>query len=639
MARFFSTALPEAFSNPFTEQTVDQDPNFPGTLTTRTYAGNIVDYGFSLAGVDVDLERLQQIGGFAQGDLLTDIGDISGTAFNDVIRGSDPIPAAAEQVGNEVSGLIIINNPGQNDFTGGPGRDILEGRGGGDFLDGGSDSDTASYESSSTAVTVTVNDPITAVFAASGGDAQGDILFSIENLVGSRFNDRLTGASNNNILAGGRGNDTLDGLGGSDTADYSRDLFSAAGLTAGRVDVRLGLNGANGTATEFVIVPPDNFQVQVGADTLISIENVIGTEGADTIIGNQAANTLDGRGGNDLLDGGLGNDTVIGGAGSDTLSFASHNSLAGQTGAITLGLNGADGSARFATTGATVRIVEADVLRGIENVIGSNLVETINGNEQANTISGRGGNDRINGGAGDDSYDLRGQLIAHGSDRYLDTSGNDRVLVSAFSDIASATRVGNDLVVTLVANFGGFTVIDHFAGRQIETIVAGTQSRVLSIASIGGDAGGLIAGTAKNDTLDGRGGDDFVFGDAGRDCLLGGSGNDLLDGGKGADVLNGETGNDTLRGGKGPDVFVFAPGTGAGHDVILDFENSDRIDLTAFHTTFRRLDMDRDGRLEHGEGGSGISVKVQHGDTVLSFAGGSIRMDDAIGLKGNDFIL
>ena len=38
------------------------------------------------------------------------------------------------------------------------------------------------------------------------------------------------------------------------------------------------------------------------------------------------------------------------------------------------------------------------MLRGIENVTGSNLAETINGNAQDNILAGRGGSDTVNGG-------------------------------------------------------------------------------------------------------------------------------------------------------------------------------------------------------------------------------------------------
>jgi Ca2+-binding RTX toxin-like protein len=108
-------------------------------------------------------------------------------------------------------------------------------------------------------------------------------LFSIENLVGSRFNDRLTGASNDNVLAGGLGSDTLDGKDGVDTADYSADHFfddsPASRDTAERVVVQLGLDGATGSGAEFgfVSTPRGPIITQVSVDALISIENVIGT--------------------------------------------------------------------------------------------------------------------------------------------------------------------------------------------------------------------------------------------------------------------------------------------------------------------------------------------------------------------------
>ncbi len=62
-------------------------------------------------------------------------------------------------------------------------------------------------------------------------------------------------------------------------------------------------------------------------ERLISIENVIGTDLADTITGNGTGNeliggfgrdTLSGAGGDDILDGGAGRDTLTGGADRDT---------------------------------------------------------------------------------------------------------------------------------------------------------------------------------------------------------------------------------------------------------------------------------------------------------------------------------
>ena len=65
-------------------------------------------------------------------------------------------------------------------------------------------------------------------------------------------------------------------------------------------------------------------------DTLTNINNLIGTNQADTLTGNTNANTLRGGAGNDTLTGntnantligGAGNDTFYGGAGEDTFLF------------------------------------------------------------------------------------------------------------------------------------------------------------------------------------------------------------------------------------------------------------------------------------------------------------------------------
>ena len=51
---------------------------------------------------------------------------------------------------------------------------------------------------------------------ATGGEAEGDRLWFIENLTGSMFDDSLTGNHNDNILEGGGGNDVLIGGAGND---------------------------------------------------------------------------------------------------------------------------------------------------------------------------------------------------------------------------------------------------------------------------------------------------------------------------------------------------------------------------------------------------------------------------------------
>ena len=421
---FTATSAPDTFTNPFgpTEIGFDSANN---AFEFVVFADNSVDYSFSNAAVSVDLAanfpgqvlgviEATPSGGFAQFDQLVDIFEITGSAFDDVIRGSNAstylhsplLFSHPNDPTNEVG-----NNPGDNVLNGGAGNDILEGRGGADTLNGGSGFDFASYETSPGAVIVRLpgvgSDTQTAV--ATGADAAGDTFSSIEGLVGSRFDDHLTGNSLNNVLVGGLGNDTLDGKGGIDTVDYSTDHILDFGFLGNNIDsadvveVHLGLNGAQGTAGEFKSIPGSGGQAftQVSVDTLISIENVIGTDGGDEITGNEQDNVIDGRGGTDLIDGGFGNDTLIGGAGNNSVSYVSHNGATplGEINLISLGLNGADGSftrSEFSLSGRT--IVETDTLSGFQNVLGSTRSETINGNENNNVIDANGGNDLLDGG-------------------------------------------------------------------------------------------------------------------------------------------------------------------------------------------------------------------------------------------------
>lgn len=52
--------------------------------------------------------------------------------------------------------------------------------------------------------------------ATAGGDAEGDVLISIENLAGSAWDDELIGNALANFLSGKAGDDILDGGDGND---------------------------------------------------------------------------------------------------------------------------------------------------------------------------------------------------------------------------------------------------------------------------------------------------------------------------------------------------------------------------------------------------------------------------------------
>ncbi len=123
-------------------------------------------------------------------------------------------------------------------LAGGSGDDVLIGGAGADVLYGGSGSDTADYSTSPTGVTLNLASLVLhgadgdtyCVVEGHGGDAEGDWLWSkdnlsgsvadrIENLTGSAFADHLGGDAGANVLKGGGGDDILVGAAGDDTLD------------------------------------------------------------------------------------------------------------------------------------------------------------------------------------------------------------------------------------------------------------------------------------------------------------------------------------------------------------------------------------------------------------------------------------
>ena len=230
---------------------------------------------------------------------------IDGGSGSDTIYGqggSDTMSGGAGNDGDFLYGGAgndtIYGSEGNDVISGGTGNDVIDGLGGDDFIEGGSGadqieggagSDTASYRDSNSAVTVDL-----AAGTGSGGDAQGDTLSGVENVIGTDFADTLSGDGGDNVLEGGGSADTLSGGGGSDTASY-------AGADSG---VTADLSAGGGSAGD------------AAGDTFASIENLEGSGYADTLTGDSGANILTGGSGADTLSGGAGDDTLSGGLGT-----------------------------------------------------------------------------------------------------------------------------------------------------------------------------------------------------------------------------------------------------------------------------------------------------------------------------------
>ena len=395
-----------------------------------------------------------------------------------------------------------------------------------------------------------------------------------EDFVGNGGADRLLGDGGADTLAGGAGNDTLDGGAAVDTADYS--------ATPGAVSVNLstGQSISDGTLNA------SGFYVG-GAleDTLISIENIVGSEFGDRLVAASAGSMINGGGGGDRISGLGGQDSFLGGAGADTIEGgANADTIQGGLGNDTL-----DGGTAFDTLdysdktgGVNVNVIngvaltggfinasgfyqggaQEDTILNFENILGTGVADRLIAGSTSARIEGRGGNDflftfsgndTLFGGEGNDFIST-----ANSTDRLFGENGNDTLNGGTGLDTLDG---GAGLDTADYADRTGGVNVNLFSGAAITGgalnasgfYVGGfTEDSLVSIESATGSSFGdrLVASLASG-RLDGRGGDDNLSGLTGNDTLVGGAG------------------NDTLAGGAGNDTFEFASGAGA--DRITDF--------------------------------------------------------------------
>ena len=299
------------------------------TLNGRAGAANIASYAASLAGVTVFLAGPQLNTGEAAGDTYSNITGLTGSAFADILGGTD-------------SGNAIFGGLGNDQIYGAGGDDHLVGGAGGDRLDGQAGIDTADYSSSTAGLTVFLGGP-----QLNSGDAAGDSYFSVENLLGSAFGDILGGDAGNNRVDGGDGSDFLFGSGGTDTlaGGNGNDVLDG-GADGDRLDGGSGVDVASyRNSTAGIVLDLGNSGLNTGeaaGDVLVAVENLWGTDYNDTIRSNLVGggqvygfagdDTLAGSSGNDVFYGGTGADTITTGFGADDLFFLSYSNHLNQYG-------------------------------------------------------------------------------------------------------------------------------------------------------------------------------------------------------------------------------------------------------------------------------------------------------------------
>lgn len=303
------------------------------------------------------------------------------------------------------------------------------------------------------------DDSITNVGPATGAFAPGvAIPWATFNTATVTEDDEFYGRPGDEIFRGGIGDDYFNSSDGADT------YFGGTGID--QVNFRGDPNGVTANLATGKAI--DGWGK---TDTLNSIEMLRGSMFDDTLIGNGGGNGIRGLAGDDFLNGGKGIDAVR----------YDRDERYGGTAGVTVNLKNGTATDGFGDT---------DTLRNFENVMGTEVKDTLIGSGGKNTLVGLGGNDRLVGLNGRD--DLQGgdgrDVLDGGAGNDMLTGGRqaDRfVFKGAFGDdtITDFTRAGKlekidlsaiasikgfrDLKKSHLSNVNGDAVIDDGAGNTI----------------------------------------------------------------------------------------------------------------------------------------------------------------------------
>jgi Ca2+-binding RTX toxin-like protein len=367
---------------------------------TSSVTVGLADDGSGVA-VGDNLKEIEGIIGGSSHDVLTGnrhSNTLEGGAGNDILDGGDgfdfasyasstqrvvialPSGVAVDVNTNSVNGIdrftliegLIGSNHGDsltgneiaNVLRGEGGNDVLAGRGGNDTLDGGAGVDTVDYSAAGGSVTVNL-----ANGTGAGSDAGGDTYSSIENAVGSSFDD---------VFIGNGAANAFQGLGGNDTYH----------VTAGDTVVEAAGGGIDKVVTDV--------SYNLGAN----IEDLQGTGGgALALTGNGLNNTITGNAAGNWIDGGIGADTMAGGAGDDTYVIDN----AGDRIIDDLGVSSVVLTVNYDLSLLPASVQRITMAEGLPlNLTGTNGANVLMGNIAANTLKGQGGNDKLYGKASND---------------------------------------------------------------------------------------------------------------------------------------------------------------------------------------------------------------------------------------------
>ena len=565
LARAASGTFSENFRGNAGDDTIDGDN---GALGDRG-VNDTVQYSNSTAAVVVNLGTTALVGDFYGAGVITVAGGSArdGAGTNAATGGgTDTLIDVNIVQGSGFDDTLVGGNPDNDTF------ERFEGRAGTDFIDGGSGTDEASYAASPFAVEVNLATGI----ALDGWDSLGgatDTLVSIERVRGSGSNDTLTGSGAEfELFIGEAGDDTIDGGGGDrDFASWQTSALTNGGINAfiengsgtvadgfGTTDTLINIEGLAGTGSSDTLAGGQGdqwfrgrggsdildggadsdtadysgdpnavfvdlaagtatdgwggiFDLQ-GTDTLISIENAIGTDFDDTLTGGEGDNYFDGDAGNDRfvvtrgISGFYGNDTLKGGEGAeDRVVFGD----AGSGIVIDMGNGTIDGTITGGDGGSAL------TLQGIEAVSGTAFADVFNSNASIEVnglrtdiiqrFEGGAGNDTLSA-AMNESFTFGVTVIAEyrndpgGIIVNLDQQNGEAVIVGNETIEAGTARDGyGDLDWLQAPSFGGpiNVPVDGIVGSMHDDYIQGGAFA----NSVGGNSRQVFEGLGGNDTI------------------------------------------------------------------------------------------------------------------------------------------
>lgn len=283
---------------------------------------------------------------------------------------------------------------------------------------------------------------------------------SIENIIGSSFNDVFTGNTLTNVIHGGDGNDTIVGGDGHDTINGGK-----------------GSDVVNGGRGNDVLAGGDGNDIFRFSDAT--------TAEADSIV--------------ELLNEGV-----------DTISFDGINK------SIVFGLGLATPQSVHLNRSVTLNAVDT-----FENLEGGNGNDVLTGNVLSNELSGGRGNDKMSGGPGDDVYVFSATPVVE-SDSLIESNGQGLDTLS-FGTLASNVTLNLGITVPQVVhqnrtlrlnssvefeNAAGGTGNDILTGNSRNNVLVGNEGNDQLLGLGGRD---ILIGGLNFDALNGGDGEDILI--------------------------------------------------------------------------------------------------------------------------------